>query len=53
MAKGIEEKTLMTMSEIIEDELSKVRGHENCKVVALSGPTHAEEVARDLSLIHI
>ena len=48
VAKGIEEKTLMTMSEIIEDELSKVPGHENCKVVALSGPTHAEEVARDL-----
>ena len=46
VAKGIEEKTLMTMSELIEDELSKVPGHENCKVVALSGPTHAEEVAR-------
>ena len=48
VAKGIEEKTLMTMSEIIEDELAKVPGHENCKVAALSGPTHAEEVARDL-----
>lgn len=48
VAKGIEEKTLMTMSEIIEDELAKVPGHEACRVVALSGPTHAEEVARDL-----
>lgn len=48
VAKGIEEKTLMTMSEIIEDELANVPGHENCKVAALSGPTHAEEVARDL-----
>ena len=48
VAKGIEEKTLMTMSEVIEDELVKVPGHENCKVAALSGPTHAEEVARDL-----
>lgn len=48
VAKGVEEKTLMTMSEIIEDELAKVPGHENCKVAALSGPTHAEEVARDL-----
>lgn len=48
VAKGIEEKTLMTMSEVIEDELAKVPGHENCKVAALSGPTHAEEVARDL-----
>ncbi|MEE0800886.1 MAG: NAD(P)H-dependent glycerol-3-phosphate dehydrogenase [Gemmiger sp.] len=48
VAKGVEEKTLMTMSEIIEDELSAVPGHDGCKVVALSGPTHAEEVARDL-----
>lgn len=48
VAKGIEEKTLLTMSEVIEDELAKVPGHENCKVAALSGPTHAEEVARDL-----
>ncbi len=51
VAKGIEEKTLMTMSEIIEDELAKVPGHENCRVVALSGPTHAEEVARDLPTV--
>lgn len=48
VAKGIEEKTLMTMSEVIEDCLTAVPGHENCKVVALSGPTHAEEVACDM-----
>ena len=41
-AKGIEPDTLMTMSEIIGSEIPQA------KVVALSGPTHAEEVARDL-----
>ena len=48
VAKGIEEKTLFTLSEVIESELHARPGHENCRVVALSGPTHAEEVARDL-----
>ena len=46
VAKGIEEKTLMTMTEVIEDvigdDISGVR------VVVLSGPTHAEEVAAGL-----
>ena len=42
VAKGIEPDTLMTMSEIIAEEIPQ------SKVVALSGPTHAEEVARDL-----
>ena len=42
VAKGIEPDTLMTMSEIIAEEIPQA------KVVALSGPTHAEEVARDL-----
>lgn len=42
VAKGIEPYTLMTMSEIIAEEIPQ------SKVVALSGPTHAEEVARDL-----
>ncbi len=42
-AKGIEPVTFLTLSEVIEQELeSKVP-----RVVALSGPTHAEEVARD------
>ena len=43
VAKGIEPETFMTMSEVIKDELKT-----DAKVVALSGPTHAEEVARDL-----
>ena len=40
VAKGIEEGTLKTLSEQIEDEIKGVR------VCALSGPTHAEEVSR-------
>ena len=42
VAKGIEPETLMTMSEIIREEIPQ------SMVVALSGPTHAEEVAMDL-----
>ncbi|MCR5505970.1 MAG: NAD(P)-dependent glycerol-3-phosphate dehydrogenase [Bacilli bacterium] len=40
VAKGIEPKTEFTMSEILTDVLGK-----EYKVIALSGPTHAEEVA--------
>lgn len=46
VAKGIESDTFYTMSQVIGDELHKA-GKE-CSIVALSGPTHAEEVARDL-----
>lgn len=46
VAKGIEPKTLFTMSQIINDELSK--HGKKAKIVALSGPTHAEEVALDM-----
>jgi glycerol-3-phosphate dehydrogenase (NAD(P)+) len=48
VAKGIEPDTLKTMTEIIADELQKDGSHRNVKLVALSGPTHAEEVAIDL-----
>lgn len=41
VAKGVEKGTLMTTSEIIHDELKE----KDLPVVALSGPTHAEEVA--------
>ena len=44
VTKGMEDKTLYTMSEILEDEL-KESGIKNHKIAALSGPTHAEEVA--------
>lgn len=43
VSKGIEAETLMTLSEVIRDEVKA-----DVKVVVLSGPTHAEEVARDL-----
>ena len=42
-AKGLEEKTLFTLSEVIEDVLAEKNA--DVPVVALSGPTHAEEVA--------
>lgn len=42
VAKGVEEKTLMTLSEIIEEEIPQA------DVAVLSGPSHAEEVGRGL-----
>lgn len=44
VAKGIEEGTLYTMTDIIAEEINIPE----IKIVALSGPTHAEEVVRDL-----
>ncbi len=44
VAKGIEAESLLTMTGIIESELAG----KSPRLVALSGPTHAEEVARDL-----
>ena len=44
VAKGIEEETLFTMTEVIRDEINNA----DIKIVALSGPTHAEELVRDL-----
>lgn len=41
-AKGIEEGTGLRLSEVIKQEIPQ------CEVVALSGPSHAEEVARDI-----
>ena len=43
--KGIERETIMTLTEVIGDELHAAG--KNNRIVALSGPTHAEEVARD------
>ena len=48
VAKGIEPDSLLTMTEVIRDELSKDGKHGSVKLVALSGPTHAEEVALDM-----
>ena len=43
VTKGIEENSLLTMTEVISDELEKAGKH--LPIAALSGPTHAEEVA--------
>ena len=42
VAKGIEEKTLFTLSQIIEEEIPQA------EVAVLSGPSHAEEVGRGI-----
>lgn len=42
VAKGIEEATLFTLSEIIEEEIPQA------EVAVLSGPSHAEEVGRGI-----
>lgn len=42
VAKGIEESTLMTLSEMIEEEIPQA------EVAVMSGPSHAEEVGRGL-----
>lgn len=42
VAKGIEEQSLMTLSEIIEQEIPQA------DVAVMSGPSHAEEVGRGL-----
>ena len=42
VAKGIEESTLMTLTDMIEEEIP------NAQACVLSGPSHAEEVSRGL-----
>lgn len=48
VAKGIEPGSLLTLTQVIRDELSRRQELSGVKLVALSGPTHAEEVAVDL-----
>lgn len=45
VAKGIEDDTFCTMTEIIEEELPE------CEAVVLSGPSHAEEVGRGIPTV--
>lgn len=45
VAKGIEEESLMTLSEVIRDELQEA------DVYVLSGPSHAEEVSKGLPTV--
>ena len=46
--KGLEEGTLDTMTEVIAGEVAKARPDVTPVTVALSGPSHAEEVAFDM-----
>ncbi len=48
VAKGMESDTLYTLTEVIGDELKKANPGKTARLVALSGPTHAEEVAKDI-----
>ncbi|MBQ5596927.1 MAG: NAD(P)-dependent glycerol-3-phosphate dehydrogenase [Clostridia bacterium] len=43
VAKGIENSTLMSLADVIEEEIP------SHKIVVLSGPSHAEEVARGMA----
>ena len=47
LAKGLEQGTYMTMSEIISEECPKVR------VAAMSGPSHAEEASRGIPTLNV
>ena len=42
VSKGIEESTLMILTDVIEQEIPQ------CRAAVLSGPSHAEEVGRDI-----
>ncbi len=45
VAKGIEKDTLLTVSQVIEDELPKIN---SSAIGVLSGPSHAEEVGKKI-----
>ena len=47
LSKGIEDKTLLTLSEVAESELP------SCHIAVMSGPSHAEEVARGIPTTNI
>jgi len=44
-SKGIETETLLRMSQVLEEELPSCQGG---RILVLSGPSHAEEVARGI-----
>lgn len=48
VAKGLEKETFFTMTEVIREELERREELKGIAVAALSGPTHAEEVAQGL-----
>ena len=48
VAKGLEKGSFFTMTEVIREELEGREELKGIPIAALSGPTHAEEVARGL-----
>ncbi|MCP4571256.1 MAG: NAD(P)-dependent glycerol-3-phosphate dehydrogenase [bacterium] len=48
MAKGFEVKTLKRLSEVLDESLAAAGGRDRHPVGVLLGPSHAEEVAREL-----
>jgi glycerol-3-phosphate dehydrogenase (NAD(P)+) len=46
--KGIEQGSLLTMSQVVEDVAKKQGITRDLRIVSLSGPSHAEEVGREL-----
>ena len=46
-SKGIEKETVMILTDVIGEELA-AGGFPDARITAISGPTHAEEVAMDL-----
>lgn len=47
ISKGIEEKTYMTLSNVLKEELPQ------CKIAVMSGPSHAEEVSRGIPTTNV
>lgn len=47
LSKGLEDGSLKTLSEVVEEEIPQSR------VVAMSGPSHAEEVARSVPTANV
>ncbi len=47
-AKGIESQTLLPMTAVIAEEMDKAGKRALVRLAALSGPTHAEEVSKDM-----
>ena len=47
ISKGIEEKTYMTLSNVLKEELPQ------CRIAVMSGPSHAEEVSRGIPTTNV
>jgi glycerol-3-phosphate dehydrogenase (NAD(P)+) len=50
VSKGLEVQSLKTLTAVLEEELP---GHDSNALVALSGPNHAEEVARNIPSVTV